>query len=256
MSVLIFVTNRAMSKIQRKRVALVTGANRGIGFEISRQLAGNNISVIMGARDREKGLQACSELKRQGLDVGLQLLDVNDEERMKPAIDKIMTHFGRVDILVNNAGISIDAGATALNVGMDTVHQTLQTNVLGPLRLCQACIPHMQSGNYGRIVNMASTLGSISEMSHPDSVYAGVQSPAYRLSKAALNAVTALIAKDVSGLNILVNSVCPGWVRTDIGGSQAPLTPEQGADTPVWLATLPDDGPNGGFFRDRTTIPW
>jgi len=210
----------------------------------------------MAAWDQEKGLMACSELGQQGLDVGLQLLDVTDDESIKAAIEKITTHFGRVDILVNNAGISIDDGATALTVGMDAVHQTLQTNVLGPLRLCQACIPYMKTGNYGRIVNMASTLGSISEMSNPDSIYAGVQAPAYRLSKAALNCVTALIAREVKGFNILINSVCPGWVRTDMGGSQAPLSPEQGADTPVWLATLPDDGPNGGFFRDRTAIPW
>jgi NAD(P)-dependent dehydrogenase (short-subunit alcohol dehydrogenase family) len=139
---------------------------------------------------------------------------------------------------------------------MEVVFETLQTNVMATLRLCQSCVPLMKTGNYGRIVNMASTLGSISEMYDPDSIYAGVQSPAYRLSKAALNAVTNLVAREVQDYNILVNSACPGWVQTDMGGPEAPLNPEQGADTPIWLATLPDDGPKGGFYRDRDIIPW
>ena len=122
--------------------------------------------------------------------------------------------------------------------------------------LCQNCIALMKAGGYGRIVNMSSTLGSLSEIADPESAYAGVGTPAYRLSKAALNAITTLIAKEVRDDNILVNSACPGWVRTDMGGDEAPLTPEQGADTPVWLATLPDGGPTGGFYRERTRIPW
>ena len=245
-----------MSKSHKKLLALVTGANRGLGFEISRQLALRDIKVVMGARDKEKGARACAELARQGLDVDFQHLDVADEKSATAAIETIKTRFERLDILVNNAGISIDAGATALNVGMDVVFETLQTNVMAPLRLCQACVPLMKSRDYGRIVNIASTLGSIAEMSDPDSDYAGVQSPAYRLSKAALNVVTALIAREVQGYNILINSACPGWVKTDMGGPGAPLIPEQGADTPIWLATLPDDGPNGGFYRNRDVIPW
>ena len=150
----------------------------------------------------------------------------------------------------------IDGNQSALDVGPITIEKTLQTNVIGPLRLCQHCIALMKAGGYGRIVNMSSTLGSLSEMADPGSVYAGVRTPAYRLSKAALNAVTTLIAGEVRDLNILVNSACPGWVRTALGGDQAPLTPEQGADTPVWLATLPDGGPTGGFFRERRQIPW
>ena len=114
----------------------------------------------------------------------------------------------------------------------------------------------MQAGDYGRIVNMASTLGSLTDMADPGSAYAGVSTPAYRFSKAGLNCITTLLAKEVRNHNILVNSACPGWVRTDMGGDQAPLAPEQGADTPVWLATLPDDGPTGGFYRERALIPW
>jgi NAD(P)-dependent dehydrogenase (short-subunit alcohol dehydrogenase family) len=150
----------------------------------------------------------------------------------------------------------IDGAEDALNVNQETVRKTLQTNVLGPLMLCQCCIPLMQAGGYGRIVNMASGLGSLTEMADPESAYAGIGSPAYRLSKTGLNCITTLLAKEVRDDNILINSACPGWVRTEMGGDQAPLTPEQGADTPVWLATLPDGGPTGGVYRERTLIPW
>lgn len=239
-----------------KRVALVSGANRGIGYAISRRLGEQNITVIMGARDLNKGTVACSRLQAKGLDVHFELLDVTDERSIKTAIESIRTHFGRLDILVNNAGIMIDGEEDALNVDQETIQKTMQTNVMGPLMLCQCCIPLMQAGGYGRIVNMASGLGSLTEMADPGSVYAGLRSPAYRLSKAGLNCITTLLAKEVRNDNILINSASPGWVRTDMGGDQAPLTPEQGADTPVWLATLPNGGPTGGFYRERTLTPW
>jgi len=239
-----------------KRVALVTGANRGIGYAISRRLGEQNITVVMGARDPDRGAQACSRLQGEGLDVQFQLLDVTAEKSIKAAIERIRTRFGRLDILVNNAGIMIDGGEDARNVRPETIQKTMQTNLMGPLMLCQCCIPLMQAGGYGRIVNMASGLGSLTEMADPGSPHAGVGAPAYRLSKAGLNCITALLAKEVRDDNILINSACPGWVRTDLGGEQAPLTPEQGADTPVWLATLPDGGPTGGVYRERTLIPW
>ncbi len=239
-----------------KRVALVTGGNRGIGYAIGRSLAQRGISVILGVRDPGKGAIACSRLQGENLDVNFELLDVTDEDSLQTAVKHIQAQFDRLDILVNNAGILIDSAEDTLNVSRSTIERTLQTNVVGPLMLCQNCIVLMKAGGYGRIVNMSSTLGSLSEIADADSAYAGVGTPAYRLSKAALNAITTLIAKSVRDDNILVNSACPGWVRTDMGGDQAPLTPEQGADTPVWLATLPDDGPTGGFYRERTRIPW
>jgi NAD(P)-dependent dehydrogenase (short-subunit alcohol dehydrogenase family) len=239
-----------------KRVALVTGANRGIGYVISRRLGEQSITVILGARDPNKGAEACSRLQGEGLDVHFELLDMSDEKSIKAAIGSIRKQFGRLDILVNNAGIMIDGEEDAQNVGQETIQMTMQTNVMGPLMLCQSCIPLMKTGGYGRIVNMASTLGSLTEMADPRSMYAGVRTPAYRFSKAGLNCITTLLAKEVRDDNILINSACPGWVRTDMGGDQAPLTPEQGADTPVWLATLPDGGPTGGFYRERTLIPW
>ena len=242
--------------VHDKRVALVTGGNRGIGYAIGRSLAQQGITVILGVRDPDKGASACSRLQAEGLDVNFELLDVTDEDSVQKAVKHIRVQFGRLDILVNNAGIMIDDDENVLNVSRETIEKTLQTNVLGPLRLCQHCITLMKAGGYGRVVNMSSTLGSLSEMADPDAANADVLTPAYRLSKAALNAVTTLVAREVREDNILVNSACPGWVRTDLGGDEAPLTPEQGADTPVWLATLPDGGPTGGFYRERARIPW
>jgi NAD(P)-dependent dehydrogenase (short-subunit alcohol dehydrogenase family) len=161
-----------------------------------------------------------------------------------------------LDILVNNAGILIDREISVLDLSTEVLSQTLHSNVLGPLLLCQACVPFMKEGGYGRIVNMSSSLGSLTEITNPDSDFKETTMPAYRLSKAALNTITAIIAASVRGSNILINSACPGWVRTSMGGDLAPLTPEQGADTPVWLATLPDDGPTGGFFSERQPHPW
>jgi NAD(P)-dependent dehydrogenase (short-subunit alcohol dehydrogenase family) len=239
-----------------KRVALVTGANKGIGYAICRRLAQKDITVILAARDQTKGKNACARLNQTGLDVHFQLLDVTDEKSIKIAIKTIKTTFGRLDILVNNAGVLLDNETTALDLRLDLLQTTVETNVYGPLLLCQYCVPLMKAGQYGRIVNISSTLGSLSEICDLATSVSGLQTPAYRLSKIALNGITALVAREVKDCNILVNSACPGWVRTDMGGAQAPLSAEEGADTPVWLATLPDGGPNGGFFRERKRIAW
>lgn len=239
-----------------RRVALVTGANRGLGLEIARQLAELGTTVIIGARDIDKGKAAAKSLKSDRRDVHSRMIDVTKANTIQAAIGHIVDRFGRLDILVNNAGIMIDAETNILELDLTLFQKTLETNALGPLLLCQACIPHMQTNEYGRIVNISSTLGSLADIVSPDSPYAVVLSPAYRLSKSLLNGMTALLAKEVRGTNIKVNSACPGWVRTRLGGAQAPLMPAQGAETPVWLATLPDDGPSGGFFREKRPIPW
>jgi NAD(P)-dependent dehydrogenase (short-subunit alcohol dehydrogenase family) len=239
-----------------KRVALVTGANKGIGFEIARQLAVKEITVLIGARDRERGVKAQEKLMSQGLDVHAILLDVADPQSIQAAVGRVKDDFKRLDILVNNAGIMIDSHTDMRELSISILQNTFDTNAFGPLLLSQACIPLMQANNYGRIVNMSSTLGSLTEIAGPNSLYAEVRSPAYRLSKTVLNGITVMLAAELRGTNILMNSACPGWVRTDLGGSQAPRSPEQGADTPVWLAMLPDGGPTGGFFRDRQPIPW
>jgi NAD(P)-dependent dehydrogenase (short-subunit alcohol dehydrogenase family) len=240
----------------KKRVALVTGGNRGIGFAIAKKLAALGITVLIGSRNREQGVKAQKRLERDGLGVHFILLDVTDALSIQTAVGRIKDNFRRLDILVNNAGIMIDSKTGIMELSATIFQNTLETNALGPLLLSQACLPLMKSNKYGRIVNMSSTLGSLTDIASPDSLHAEVQSPAYRLSKTVLNGITVLLASELRGTNILVNSACPGWVRTDMGGDQAPLSPEQGADTSVWLATLPDGGPSGGFFRERQPIPW
>jgi NAD(P)-dependent dehydrogenase (short-subunit alcohol dehydrogenase family) len=239
-----------------KKVALITGASKGIGIEIARQLSQLDITVLVGARDQERGISASEQLLSEGLDTHFILVDVTQATSIESAIGKIRDDFKRLDILVNNAGIQIDTHSGILELDPVIFQNTLETNAFGPLLLAQATVPIMKANGYGRIVNMASTLGSLAEIASPDSPYNAVLSPAYRLSKTLLNGITVLLAKELRGSNILVNSVCPGWVRTGMGGEEAPITPAQGADTPVWLATLPDEGTTGGFFRERQPIPW
>ena len=229
-----------------ERIALVTGANRGIGFEIARQLALKKITVLMGARHKERELVAQNKLADQGLDVHFIPIDVTDPTTMEAAIGRIKDTFRRLDVLVNNAGIMLDAETRLLELGRILLQNTLETNTFGPLLLSQACVPIMKQYRYGRIVNMSGALGSLSDIANPDSAHAEVQSPACRLPKILLNGITILLARELRSTNILVNSVCPGWVQTEMGGDRASLSPEQGAATPVWLATLPDDGPSGG----------
>jgi len=233
-----------------KRVALVTGANRGIGLEIARRLARQGLQVVVGSRDPKSGEQAAAALSEDG-SVVAQPLDVTDAASVERAVAAIDTRFGRLDALVNNAGILIDEGKRASTIPIEDVRRTLDANLLGAWRMSQAVIPSMRQQRYGRIVNVSSGMGTLAELAA-----SGGGWPAYRLSKAALNALTLLLAAEVSGDNILVNATSPGWVRTRMGGSGAPRSVEQGADTPVWLATLPDGGPSGGSFEDRQPIDW
>ena len=228
-----------------KRTALVSGANRGIGLEVCRQLAEMGLTVILGSRDEEKGRQAAEGLSAE---VHAHQLDVADEKSVGRIGSFIEDEFGRLDVLVNNAGISNDDGQQGADADLDLVREALEVNLLGAWRLCEVAVPLMQRGGYGRIVNVSSGLGAINDM--------GGGSPAYRVSKAGLNALTRILSSELRGGGILVNSVSPGWVRTDMGGSGASRSVEQGADTPVWAATLPDNGPTGGFFHDRREVPW
>jgi NAD(P)-dependent dehydrogenase (short-subunit alcohol dehydrogenase family) len=245
-----------MMQPSKKHVALVSGANRGIGFAIADQLARKGLRVIIGARNERKGLEAQKQLVTKGLDVHFTLLDVADALSISAAVGRIDDTFGRLDVLINNAGIMIDTNFPILELPLGLLQNTLGTNAFGPLLLSQGCVPIMNRHRYGRIVNISSTLGSLTDIVNPESNYTELQSPAYRLSKTMLNGITALLARDLREKNILVNAVCPGWVRTDLGGPQAPVSPEEAAKTPVWLATLPDDGPTGGFFREQQPIPW
>jgi NAD(P)-dependent dehydrogenase (short-subunit alcohol dehydrogenase family) len=232
-----------------ERVAVVTGANRGIGFEIVRQLARRGVRVVLTARDSQKGEAARARLAGEGLDVAFRALDVRDADQGRAVAAWVERELGQLDILVNNAGVLIDPkGTRAATVDGEVLRETLETNVVGALLATQACLPLMRARGYGRIVNVSSELGQLASM--------GVGTPAYRISKAALNALTRALAAELSGTNVKANAMSPGWVRTDIGGPAAPRSVEEGADTAVWLATLPDDGPSGGFFKDRTPIEW
>ena len=234
---------------QGPRIALVTGANRGLGFEIARQLARRGLKVLLASRTLTKGRAAAKLLAVEGLEVEPVRLDVTDPDQIKTLARDLRARPGGLDVLVNNAGVLLDPrDGRFLDSRQATYERTLATNVLGPLMLCQAMLPLMIERGYGRIVNLSSGLGQLDEM--------GSGTPAYRISKTALNALTRIVASDTRGTGVVVNSVCPGWVRTEMGGTEAPRTVAQGADTAVWLATLPGDGPSGGFFRDRKQIPW
>ena len=234
--------------MDQDRVAVVTGANRGIGFEICRQLAKKKVKVILIARDEAKGKAACKKLQAEGLDVFFHQFDVTDHRSIAKLAEFIQKEHRRMDALVNNAGIFIDGDKLGINVDPGTVRRTMETNAFSPLFLSQALIPLMKGQRYGRIVNVSSGLGQLTDM--------GGGYPSYRMSKSCLSAVTRILADELKGMNILVNSVCPGWVRTDMGGKDAERSVEKGAETAVWLALLPDGGPSGQFFRDKKIIPW
>ena len=230
------------------RTAVVTGGNRGIGVEICRQLAQHGYRVILTSRDAENGEQAARELRRDGAVISARELDVDDPNSIRELRDFVVESYGSPDALINNAAIQLDKSAHVLEVEPEIFRETIETNVLGPLQLCQAFMPLMMARNYGRIVNVSSGMGRIEGMA--------VNSPAYRMSKAALNVLTLMLANAARERNVLVNAASPGWVRTEMGGPTAPRSVVEGADTLVWLAMLPDDGPRGGLFMDRKPLAW
>jgi NAD(P)-dependent dehydrogenase (short-subunit alcohol dehydrogenase family) len=229
----------------QRGVALVTGANRGIGLEVCRQLAIEGFDVILTARDATKGEAAAAELQREGLNVTAYTLDVSDAASIETARDRLQDERGVLDVLLNNAGANYDTWQDVLNVDFDTVEETLRINTLGPWRMTLAFLPLLRQSQHPRVVNVSSQAGSLSSQSGG--------TPAYSLSKLALNGVTKQLASRLKGDGILVNSVCPGWVATDMGnqdGRSGGRPIPDGAASVVWAALLPDDGPTGGFYRD------
>ena len=233
-----------MAEETATRTALVTGGNRGIGFEACRQLARLGLRVVLTAREPERGEEAAGALRGEGLAVSFEELDVGDGGSVEACARRLSEAGIEVDVLVNNAGVYPTEGV--FSVDEETFRRALEINTLGPFRTCRAFVPAMVRRGYGRVVNVSSGGGSFGE---------GIGPVAYGASKAAQNALTVKVAGAVRG-DVKANAMCPGWVRTEMGGSGAPRSPEQAADTLVWLATLPPDGPNGGFFRDRQPIPW
>jgi NAD(P)-dependent dehydrogenase (short-subunit alcohol dehydrogenase family) len=228
-------------------IALVTGANRGIGRETARQLAAKGYSVILGARDEAKAKAAAEDLAGEGGDVRALALDVSDPASIDRAATDLANDPGELDVLVNNAGIGSDFGVAGADPDFDAIQRALDTNFFGAYRLTIALLPLLRKSSSPRIVSVSSGMGGVAEM--------GGWSPGYRVSKASLNAMTRILSTELKDAGFLVNSACPGFVATDMGGQfGAKKSVEDGASGVVWLATLPDDGPTGGFFRDGKPI--
>src|ERR671915_1640583 len=237
----------------KQQVALVTGSNRGIGFEIAKQLALRKIQVVLTSRNPTNGEAALRKVTRDGVKkVVFMQLDISNQISVDNLSNEVEKTFGRLDILVNNAAILIDRDdVVASNVDLEVVKATLETNLIGAWRMCKAFIPVMKKNGYGRIVNISSGAGQFEYMATSGGYW-----PAYSVSKASLNALTVMLASELRGTNILVNAVCPGWVRTDMGGNNAPRSVEEGAVTPVWLQTRPVAGLTGQIFFDKKQINW
>lgn len=235
------------------QTAIVTGANRGIGREVVRQLAHQGYRVILTSRDPNSGRQAAEAIIREigsptNGEVIYHPLDVTSADSVQQLHSFVVSRYQTASVLVNNAAVLLDRGGTALDVPVGLYEETFETNLIGPLRLCQAFIPLMLEHGYGRVVNVSSDSGQLAnQVDHM---------PAYRISKLALNGLTRILANGLHGSNVLVNAVHPGWVRTDMGGNHATRSVEEGARGIIWLATLPDDGPQGGFFYDQQPQPW
>ena len=238
-----------------RRVAVVTGANKGIGLEIARQLARNQVRVFIGARDEARGREAAEKLRAEGLDARPLRLDVTDEASVTAAAASLERDPGRLDILVNNAGIAIDDKPPS-RVSVDVMKRTYETNVFGLVRVTQALLPLLRRSDAGRIVNLSSGLGSLTRNSDPKWDFANVKFLAYNSSKTAVNAITVQFAWELRDTPIKVNAADPGYVATDMNRHQGVRSVEQGAATPVRLALLPPDGPTGGYFNDDGPLPW
>jgi NAD(P)-dependent dehydrogenase (short-subunit alcohol dehydrogenase family) len=234
--------------ITNKKIALVTGGNKGIGLEVCRQLAASGVQVVLTARNEQRGIQAQTLLVKNGLTVDFQRLDVTLPDSVDSTFSFISKQYGFLDILINNAGILPDEDKSALTVKKETVLEVFKTNTLGPFTLIQRFLPLLTKSKAGKIINVSSGMGSLTEM--------GGGYPAYRISKAALNSLTLILASELDGTNISVNSVCPGWVKTDMGGRNAARTVAEGASGIVHLALLEKQIPTGKFLRDGQVISW
>lgn len=240
-----------------KRIAFITGANKGIGLETARQLGARGITVIIGARDEARGRRAADTLGAEGITAESVVLDVTDQATIDRAAELVERSYGRVDILINNAGVMRDAFDKAPSEQkLDTWRETFDTNVFGVVAVTKAFLPLVRKSSSGRIVNVSSVLGSMAANVEPKSEFYGFKIPAYNISKTALNAWTVHLAYELRDTPIKVNSAHPGFVKTDLHGVDAPLTPAEGAATTVLLALLPSDGPTGSFLHGQETLRW
>ena len=241
-----------------KKVALITGANKGLGYEMAKQLAQSGVTVVLAARDAAKGEAAAAKLKSEGLDVRALKLDVTNKKDQAEAAAFLEKNFGKLDILINNAGISADglAGTSVSATTAQSLEDTFATNFFAPIALTQTLLPLLKKSDAGRVVNMSSILGSQALHADPASPIYDFKSLSYDASKAALNSFTIHLAHELKDTNIKVNSAHPGWVKTDMGTDAAPMEIPEGGKTGVALALLDESGPNGGFFHLGQPLPW
>jgi NAD(P)-dependent dehydrogenase (short-subunit alcohol dehydrogenase family) len=238
------------------KVALVTGANKGIGYEIARQLGAGGVTVLVGARDVERGRAAVQRLAAEGVDAVPIQLDVTDDASIAAAVKGIEEEYGRLDILINNAGILAERGEQPSVVPLERLRQTYETNVFGVVAVTNAVLPLLRRSPGGRIVNVSSGLGSLHLTTSPEHPFSQYPLLAYNSSKSALNAVTVSYANELRDTAIKVNSADPGYCATDLNGHSGPRTAEQGAAAAVKLATLPADGPSGAFYDEDGPVAW
>ena len=239
-----------------KKIALVSGANRGLGLEISRQLGKLGMHVWLGARDKEEGLKAEAQLRSEGLDATFLQLDITDPATIENALDKIRVQDNYLDVLVNNAAMQTVEGQMPSEISAELLRGFTETNFIGHVLVTQAFLPLLRQSPAGRIVNMSTSLGSTTIMSEPGHINARRNLSGYSSTKAALNMYTVLLAKELKDTNIKVNAADPGWTRTQLGGADAVNTVEKSAPVAVWLATLNEHGPTGGFFGNGLVHPW
>ena len=243
-----------------KKIAFVTGASRGLGLEIASQLAARDYSVYLGVRDKRVGDDIAEKFIKKGWKAKALKIDVGDFQSIEKCCSNLSQEITSLDVLVNNAGtFEEDWGTLPSDLAMSDLKTTFDVNFFGPFLLLKLLVPVIKNSPAGRVVNISSDMGSISGINDPESLVYDVMGPAYQASKVAINAITALFAKELKDTTCKVNSASPGWCRTDMGTQDAPLSVAQGADTPVWLATLPDDGPTGKFFsatRKRGVMEW
>jgi NAD(P)-dependent dehydrogenase (short-subunit alcohol dehydrogenase family) len=245
-----------MAEHSNKKIALVTGANKGIGYETSRRLASQGVTVLLGARDGQRGKEAAAKLQAEGLDVQFLSIDVNDQATHKAAYSFIEDKFGKLDILINNAAIALDGNRKPSEVDMQTLRKTFDTNFFGVVAVTQALLPLIHKSEAGRIVNVSSGLGSLTQHSDPTWAFYPVKLLAYNTSKTALNAFTVMLAYELKDTPIKVNAADPGFTATDMNDHRGHKTVEQGAEVIIQLATLPVDGATGGYFDDQGVLPW
>ncbi|GLR16238.1 SDR family oxidoreductase [Portibacter lacus] len=230
------------------QIALVTGANRGLGLGVVKKLLQLGYTVILTSRDQVKGQEAIEELDIDKNKLYFQQLDVSSSESINRCFDWVNTKFGKLDVLVNNAGINYDTWQNAMNADLQECHKTMMVNLFGPWEMAQKFYPLMEKNGFGRIVNVSSGAGSLTNEE--------IGTPGYSISKAALNMLTIKLAGQAKGSGVLINAVSPGWVRTDMGGEDADRSIAEGAESIVWAVTIPDDGPHGGFFKDGKRLNW